>query len=403
MATSLTANLILQKTKLDNLRHVRRLNVCGAQVSHIHVLRDAINAEVLSLSVNHIEDLSPLSFLQELRELYLRKNSVGDLMQVLHLSQLEQLEVLGLSENPISADPSYRPFVIAAIPSLCKLDDLEITPTERREAEAEFSEIRHWAPPDPIPVSHIGTGGAPPSSNGSPNRPERDPFANTYSNGAQTARRHGHASRPSGADVEDPFARVPATARRPSGALPQQQQQQQQQYFHNGHDDGSVSGGWDDTPVGGGGGGARARRPQAAAATASVAVAPQQQQRGDAMAGSSSSRPPHLNLAAARTHHKDPFAGSEVFAPGAASERPPSPSRMHRAVTPPSRQHQHQQQQHGGDRDRDRAHHAAAPTAWAPPSPLAVEEGILRAIKALVDQLSPQGAAEVQRYAANRR
>ena len=153
MATVLTTNLVLQKTKLNSLDHVKRLNACGVQVRHIDVLRDTINIEVLSLSVNNIEDLNALGECFMLRELFLRKNAISDIRQVLHLSSLENLLNLGLSENAICEDSSYRPFVISAIPSLTKLDDIDITHSERVAAARMFPDLHLMRPPSPIPVT----------------------------------------------------------------------------------------------------------------------------------------------------------------------------------------------------------------------------------------------------------
>jgi hypothetical protein len=145
----LTANLVLQKTKLDNLKHVKKLNVCGVHVSDIGVLRDAPNVEVLSLSVNSIDQLDALGEAYNLRELYLRKNCITDLNQALHLAKLPYLASLSMSENPVSSDPHYRPFLIAALPNLVKLDEQEITQWEREEAERVFPSLRHMSPPAP--------------------------------------------------------------------------------------------------------------------------------------------------------------------------------------------------------------------------------------------------------------
>jgi len=150
MAGVLTTNLVLQKTKLDNMKHVHKLNVCGVHVSDIGVLRDAPNVEVLSLSVNAIEDLSVLGDLPKLRELYLRKNHIIDLKQVLHLSKLSYLSNLNMSENPVSSDPSYRAFIIAALPNLARLDDVDIDVRERDDAENAYPNAWNQLPPAPM-------------------------------------------------------------------------------------------------------------------------------------------------------------------------------------------------------------------------------------------------------------
>eukprot|EP00758_Cryptobia_borreli_P013508 Tbor_TRINITY_DN5840_c0_g3::TRINITY_DN5840_c0_g3_i1::g.5973::m.5973 len=158
MAATLTSNLILQKTKLNSLEHVKKLNSCGVQVSNINIIRETYNIEVLSLSVNCIQDLSAISECRNLRELFLRKNHIHDIKQVLHLSQLRYLVNLGLSENPICEDAAYRMFVIAAIPSLQKLDDIDISRNERANAEKTFPGLSRMPPPPPLTEAEIEQG-----------------------------------------------------------------------------------------------------------------------------------------------------------------------------------------------------------------------------------------------------
>ncbi|ORC92133.1 leucine rich repeat protein [Trypanosoma theileri] len=147
MAGVLTENLVLQKTKVDNIQRVRKLNVCAAQLTDIGVLRRASNLEVLSLSLNELSDLGVLENCRRLSELYLRKNRIEDLNQVLHLSDIQHLSILNLADNPICQDPNYRRFVIAAVASLKRLDDIDILPQEREEAFRVFPNLRAIAPP----------------------------------------------------------------------------------------------------------------------------------------------------------------------------------------------------------------------------------------------------------------
>lgn len=147
MAGVLTLNLVLQKSKVDDIRRVKKLNVCSAQLTDIGVLRHAINLEVFSMSLNELTELGALSNCHHLREVYLRRNRIRDINQVLHFTRLPYLEVLNLSDNPICRDPNYRKFVLAAIPSLELLDDVKITHEERQAAVRVFPELIHFAPP----------------------------------------------------------------------------------------------------------------------------------------------------------------------------------------------------------------------------------------------------------------
>ncbi|CAG9582686.1 conserved hypothetical protein [Leishmania major strain Friedlin] len=147
MAGVLTLNLVLQRSKTDDIRRVQKLNVCASQIQDIGVLRQAVALEVLSMSLNDISELGALSNCRRLAEVYLRKNQIRDINQVLHLSRLPCLEVLNLVDNPITRDPNYRRFVVAAIPSLERLDDRDITDEERDNALAVFPQLLSFAPP----------------------------------------------------------------------------------------------------------------------------------------------------------------------------------------------------------------------------------------------------------------
>eukprot|EP00744_Colponema_vietnamica_P018847 GILI01026620.1.p1 GENE.GILI01026620.1~~GILI01026620.1.p1 ORF type:complete len:314 (+),score=26.55 GILI01026620.1:40-942(+) len=153
-------------------------------------------------------------------------------------------------------DGAYRAFTIAAIPSLIRLDDQDITQTERRTAESEFREVLQWAPPEPIPQSQI-TG----TTNSAKASPNRGTLASTVSEVIavpQTARRPHQNSRASEDDAFPP-SRVPATAR----GLPSSNRASISGYdlAPSGSDSISrgpppshaVNSGWDDVPVGGGG------------------------------------------------------------------------------------------------------------------------------------------------------
>lgn len=140
MAGVLTINLVYQKARTDEVDRIRKLNVCGSSLQDVDVLRQVKNLEVLSLSVNDIEDIHALGELTNLKELYLRRNNIRDLSQVQFLSRLPHLQVLNLSDNPVARDPKYRRFVIATLPKLQQLDDINIAPEERRTAYQSFPE-----------------------------------------------------------------------------------------------------------------------------------------------------------------------------------------------------------------------------------------------------------------------
>ncbi len=57
MGKSLTADLVLSKSKCDNLLAVKNLNLWGNDIDDMKLLKQMPNVEVLSLSVNKIASL----------------------------------------------------------------------------------------------------------------------------------------------------------------------------------------------------------------------------------------------------------------------------------------------------------------------------------------------------------
>ena len=58
-----------------------------------------------------------------LKEVYIRRNSISDLTEVGFLAKLQGLRVLWMSENPVSSVPGYRDYVIKVLPQLVRLDN----------------------------------------------------------------------------------------------------------------------------------------------------------------------------------------------------------------------------------------------------------------------------------------
>ena len=108
----LKRELVQQKTKNDNIKTVKNLNLWGQNLSDVNLIKDMINLEILSLSVNQISSLSSFENCTKLRELYLRKNNISQLSELSHLSNLTNLRKLNLSENPISFLEGYRANIV---------------------------------------------------------------------------------------------------------------------------------------------------------------------------------------------------------------------------------------------------------------------------------------------------
>ena len=71
-----------------------------------------------------------------LKEVYIRRNSISDLSEVGFLAKLQGLRVLWMSENPVSSVPGYRDYVIKAVPQLVRLDNEDVTEAERERVKS---------------------------------------------------------------------------------------------------------------------------------------------------------------------------------------------------------------------------------------------------------------------------
>ena len=131
----LTPDMIIQKAKTDKFEMIKNLNLWGNDLQDISLIRELINVEILSLSVNAIKTLADFSYCPRLTELYLRKNCISNLSEIKYLQKLPNLKVLWLVDNPCSEINNYRLIVIKYLPNLIKLDNFNITEQERDEAE----------------------------------------------------------------------------------------------------------------------------------------------------------------------------------------------------------------------------------------------------------------------------
>ena len=135
-AMKLTEELVLQRTKAKTLSEVRSLNMWGQDISDVGLLLRMPNVEVLSLSVNGIGSLSSFRKCHRLRELYLRKNDVTNLADIQYLAGIKCLKILWLSDNPCAEAAEYRATVIQYLPNLEKLDNIDVTDSERLSANS---------------------------------------------------------------------------------------------------------------------------------------------------------------------------------------------------------------------------------------------------------------------------
>lgn len=81
--------------------------------------------EVISLSINSIDTLEYFASCRNLQELYLRKNEIKNINEILHLAQLQFLKKLSLEDNPCNKVDNYRLTVLKALPNLEFLDNVQ--------------------------------------------------------------------------------------------------------------------------------------------------------------------------------------------------------------------------------------------------------------------------------------
>lgn len=134
MKKTLTHELVVSKTRCDNLFLLKNLNLWGNDLYDLKLLRQMPNLEILSLSVNKISSLKEFSNCPKLQELYLRKNNISDLSELRFLSNLSNLKTLWLLDNPCAEVKDYRKIVIKALPNISKLDNSEVTKEERESS-----------------------------------------------------------------------------------------------------------------------------------------------------------------------------------------------------------------------------------------------------------------------------
>ncbi|KAM8817238.1 cilia- and flagella-associated protein 410 isoform 1-T1 [Rhynchonycteris naso] len=139
----LTRKMVLSRAKASELHNVRKLNCWGSRLTDISICREMPSLEVITLSVNSVSSLEPMSWCQQLSELYLRKNHIASLTELSYLKGLPRLRVLWLAENPCcGADPHlYRMTVLRNLPTLQKLDNQTVTEEELSRALMEGEEV----------------------------------------------------------------------------------------------------------------------------------------------------------------------------------------------------------------------------------------------------------------------
>ncbi|XP_059616085.1 protein tilB [Phlebotomus argentipes] len=110
-------------------------------ISKIENLFKLKKLEYLNLAINNIEVIENLHQLESLEKLDLTLNFIGELTSVKNLAENYNLRELILTGNPCCDYHGYREFVINVLPQLKQLDCVDITRTERIQAEKRLPGI----------------------------------------------------------------------------------------------------------------------------------------------------------------------------------------------------------------------------------------------------------------------
>ncbi|KAK9886726.1 hypothetical protein WA026_017643 [Henosepilachna vigintioctopunctata] len=94
-------------------------------------------------SINKISSLADFQQCKRLEELYIRQNEIEDINQVVYLQNLQNLKNLWLGENPCAKVDGYRLSVLKALPQIQKLDNIQVTPDELKEAQKKGKLLTH--------------------------------------------------------------------------------------------------------------------------------------------------------------------------------------------------------------------------------------------------------------------
>ena len=108
---------------LEELTNLKEVYLSQNGIKDIRGLDGCPQLEVLDLNYNRIERVSNVAHLQCLTDFWARHNQLADFAAAIdELAKLPKLSLVYLEFNPIAKQPDYRDRVIAALPTLKRLD-----------------------------------------------------------------------------------------------------------------------------------------------------------------------------------------------------------------------------------------------------------------------------------------
>lgn len=140
--------LINEKTRLIILRYIHfvfKQNIFNRFVDLNSKMTSRFEFKMyfFHFSINKINSLVDFQFCKRLEELFIRQNDIHDLNEIMYLQNLPNLKNLWLGENPCAKLDGYRLAVIKALPQLQKLDNVQITQDELKEAQRRGKNLCH--------------------------------------------------------------------------------------------------------------------------------------------------------------------------------------------------------------------------------------------------------------------
>ena len=81
----LTKEFILNKCKTDSLNKIKKLDIWSSDLEEVSLVKEMPNLEICSLSLNKVTGLADFKTSYNLVELYLRKNRIANLNEILYL------------------------------------------------------------------------------------------------------------------------------------------------------------------------------------------------------------------------------------------------------------------------------------------------------------------------------
>ena len=136
----LSNNLIEKIDGLRTLKKLKSLSLANNFISTIINLEELSSLETLDLHHNQIHTL-PIWFgrkLIALKMLNLSQNQIASFDQIARLRTLYELREVHLQGNPIEQHEHYRLLVISYIPSLERLDGIDVSEHERKQAKEQY-------------------------------------------------------------------------------------------------------------------------------------------------------------------------------------------------------------------------------------------------------------------------